>query len=88
MFKVWGSRLAVLVVPIALGLALFASAANADTVCDTDYNGDGVTNDADAEIFQSALGSQEGDENYFEQADHDANGVITATDFAVFLSCR
>jgi len=85
MFKDWGSRL---VVPAVLGLALFALTANADTVCDTDYNGDGVTNEADAEIFQSALGSQEGDDNYFEQADHDANGVITATDFAVFVSCR
>lgn len=85
MFRVWGSRLSTL--GAMLGLVLFAASAQADS-CETDYNGDGVTNDVDAEIFMAALGSQEGDENYNVLADHDENGSVTATDYAYFLGCN
>ena len=43
----------------ALFYGFTASAANS---CQTDLNGDGVTNEADVKILQSSLGKSQGDE--------------------------
>lgn len=82
MFKFWGTSL------VAAGVVLFASAAFAADDCDTDYNGDGVTDAADIEILQAALGSLEGDEAFVAQADHNGDGEITVLDYGILLSCN
>jgi hypothetical protein len=82
MFKVWGSGL------LALSLMLFASAAFAQDSCATDFNGDGVTDESDVEIFQGTLGKQEGDEGFVAAADLDGDGSVTSADYAIFLSCN
>ena len=82
MVMVWGSIL------LAAGLMLFAGAAFAQDSCDTDFNCDGVTDAADSEIFQDALGSQEGDEDFVAGADLDGDGAVTAADFSIFLACN
>jgi len=82
MFKVWGSGL------IAAGVVFFASAVFAQSNCATDYNGDGVTDDADVEIFNSALGARSGDDNFIAQADLDEDGEVTLLDYSILLSCN
>ncbi|MBW2500352.1 MAG: hypothetical protein JRF61_23975 [Deltaproteobacteria bacterium] len=82
MFKVWGSGL------LALSLMLFASAGFAQDSCATDFNGDGVTDEADVEIFQGTLGKQAGDEGFVAAADLDGDGTVTSADYAIFLSCN
>jgi len=71
----------------AAGLLLAAGSAQAQEACDTDYNGDGMTNSADVEVFQAALGSQAGEEGYLAQADHDGDGQVTTLDYGVLLDC-
>ncbi|MAG30037.1 MAG: hypothetical protein CL908_03980 [Deltaproteobacteria bacterium] len=82
MSKVWKSSV------IATSLVLFAGAAFAQGACDTDYNGDGVTDASDVEIFQATLGKQQGDDGFLAQADHDGDGAVTAADYGIFLSCN
>ena len=82
MAKVWGSCL------LAASLVLFAGASFAENACETDFNGDGVTDEADVEIFQSVLGSQESDEGFLAAADLDGDGSVTAADYGIFLSCN
>lgn len=82
MLKVWGSGL------VAAGLVLFAGVSFAQDACDTDFNGDGVTDAADVEIFQSALGSSAGDDTYVAQADLDGDGEVNTIDYGIMLSCN
>lgn len=81
MLKIFGSSL------IAAGIVLFSGAAFADT-CDTDYNGDGQTDAADVEILRAALGSNEGDDDYLAQADHNEDGEVSILDYGILLSCN
>jgi hypothetical protein len=82
MYRIWGGAV------VAVSIALLAGATYAQDACGTDYNGDGVTDEVDAEIFQAALGSEEGDENYVALADHNGDGAITTADFSHFLACN
>ncbi len=82
MFKIWGSSL------IAMGVVLMAGASFAESDCNTDYNGDGVTDESDVAALQAALGSSEGDDNFLAQADHDGDGEITVLDYGLLLSCN
>lgn len=70
-----------------LVLAVGSVQAEGEGACDTDYNGDGVTNSADLKVFQAALGSQAVDESYLDQADHDGDGQITTLDYGILLDC-
>jgi len=81
MVKAWERGL------VAIGVTLLAGTAFAQGSCETDYNGDGITNEADVEIFRSALGTQDGDEGFFSAADLDGDGAVTASDYAIFLAC-
>lgn len=73
---------------------LFAAAlfygftASAENSCQTDLNGDGVTNEADVAILQSSLGKSQGDEGYVAAADLDGSGSVTTADYGIFLSCN
>lgn len=82
MSRIWGTGL------FALILALQASGVNAANSCATDLNGDGVTNEADAQIFQSTLGKSSGEAGFIAAADFDGDGSVTPADFAIFLSCN
>ncbi len=83
MIKVLGNVL------LTVGVVLFAgSAAMAQSCGHTDFNGDGVTDSADIEIFQSVMGSQEGDDNFLAAADLDGDGAVTAADYGIMLSCN
>ena len=73
---------------LTASVILFAASASAQSCGNTDLNGDGATDAADVEIFQSALGSQDGDDNYLAAADFDGNGAVTASDYGVLLSCN
>ena len=68
-------------------LFLLSGTAIAQGVCETDYNGDGVSDAADVEIFRSALGSAVGDDEYFSAADLDGDGAVTSADYAILLAC-
>ncbi|MBJ20283.1 MAG: hypothetical protein GY910_09830 [bacterium] len=82
MFRVWGSGL------IAAGLVLFAGVSFAQDDCGTDFNGDGITDVADIEVLQAALGSLEGDDDYVAAADLDGDGEVTVADYGIMLSCN
>jgi hypothetical protein len=73
---------------LTASVMLFAGSAMAQSCGNTDFNGDGVTDPADVAIFQSALGSQEGDENYLAAADLDGDGAVTAADYGIMLACN
>jgi len=81
MIKVLGNVL------LTVSVVLFAGSAVAQSCGNTDFNGDGVTDSADVEIFQSALGSQEGDDNFIAAADLDGHGAVTAADYGIMMSC-
>jgi hypothetical protein len=66
----------------------FAGAAFAGDSCNTDYNGDNVTDDADVAILQAALGTSSGDDGFVAQADHDGDGFITVEDYGILLGCN
>jgi hypothetical protein len=72
----------------AAALIFTGFTASAENSCQTDLNGDGVTNEADVEIFQSTLGKAQGDEGYVAAADLDGSGTVTAADYGIFLSCN
>ena len=79
---VWGSGL------VAACAVFFAGAAFAGDSCNTDYNGDNVTDDADVAILQAALGTSGGDDGFVAQADHDGDGFITVEDYGILLGCN
>lgn len=66
----------------------FGFSASAQSSCQTDLNGDGVTDEADVAIFQSSLGKGAGDEGYVAAADLDGSGTVTSVDYGIFLSCN
>lgn len=66
---------------------LFIPTTDAQTPCQADYDGNGATDSVDVELFQAALGSQVGEENYLPQADHDGDGRITTLDYATLIYC-
>ncbi|MHA7838980.1 MAG: dockerin type I domain-containing protein [bacterium] len=71
---------------LLLGGGMSASAA--EGACGlTDFNSDGVTNEADLEILKSYMGATEDDEFYEAVVDLDADGEIGLGDFNLFLSC-
>ena len=82
MLKTWERGL------VVVGVMLLAGTAFAQGACETDYNGDGVTDLADVEIFRNALGTQDGDEGFFTAADLDGDGAVTSSDYAIFLACN
>lgn len=82
MAKLWATGL------LSLGLALCAGAAMAENSCATDFNGDGVTNEADVAILQSTLGKSAGDAGYVAAADLDGDGAVTAQDYSIMLACN
>lgn len=65
-----------------------AGMASADNYeCGPDYNGDGVSNEVDAEIFEAAFGTQEGDSDFLAVADHNDDGTVGVGDAYVFRGC-
>ena len=55
---------------------LFGFTATAENSCQTDFNGDGVTNEADVAILQSTLGKSQSDEGFVAAADLDGSGTV------------
>lgn len=84
MLKVVGSLL------IAASTFAMATASFAQEACpaSTDINGDGVTDGADVDIIQAALGTLEGEEGYVAAADLNGDGYITTVDYGVMLDCN
>ena len=83
MLKVWGRFL------IATSTLFLAQAALAQDACPvTDLNGDGVTDGADVEVLQGALGSSEGDSNFVAAADLNGDGSVTTLDYSVMADCN
>jgi len=69
-------------------LALSAGSALADEYeCGPDYNGDGVSNEIDAAIFEAAFDTQEGDSDFLPAADHNGDGTVGVGDSVVFSGC-
>ena len=56
--------------------------------CDTDFNGDGVTNESDFDILKAVIGSSEGGEGYSPVVDLNGDGEIDLVDLTVYLSCN
>lgn len=70
-------------------LSLIGISAKAETSCeDVDFDGNGVVDDADIEIFKTSLGTTAGEEGYLAAADLDGSESITPIDFRILLSCR
>ena len=69
-------------------LVLSAGSALADEYeCGPDYNGDGVSNEIDAAIFEAAFDTKEGDLDFLPAADHNGDGTVGVGDSAVFSGC-
>jgi len=73
---------------LATGVLLCGFAASAEGTCETDFNRDGVTNDADFEILKSYMGATEEDPRFDAAADLDEDGTISLVDLNLFLSCK
>ena len=70
-------------------LVLLASgSASADISCATDFNGDGVTDEADFEILKSQLGVNDDIEGYSPLVDLNDDGLIDFDDVAIFTDCN
>ena len=69
-------------------LILFAGGSSADVSCETDFNGDGVTNETDLEILKSYLGANEDLEGYTPVVDLNADGEVDLADFTAFMDCN
>jgi len=82
MLRNWGSVL------VVAGAMLFANVSLAQHSCDTDFNGDGVTDPADFEILKAAYGSSEGDDNFVAAADLNQDGWVTTLDYGIMLACN
>ena len=69
-------------------LMLFATgSASADVCSATDFNGDGVTDDTDYEIFKSYFGANEDLEGYSPVVDLNDDGQIDFADLSIFTDC-
>ena len=73
---------------LAASLILFATAASAQSSCATDFNGDGVTDEADVAILQGLLGAQQGDEGFNPAVDLNGDGLVSVEDYGILLSCN
>jgi hypothetical protein len=70
-------------------LVLLASgSAFAEISCDTDFNGDGATNETDLEILKNYMGATEDDEGYTPVVDLNDDGRVDMADLNAFLSCN
>ena len=67
---------------------LFAQTAFAQNSCDTDFNGDGTTDELDFEILKDAYGSSDGDDRFVAAADLNADGSVTTLDYQIMLRCN
>jgi hypothetical protein len=67
---------------------LASSNVSADVSCDTDFNGDGVTNETDLEILKNYIGANEDLEGYTPVVDLNDDGQIDLADFNIFLNCN
>ena len=65
-----------------------ASGVSAGVPCDTDFNGDGMIDEADLEILKTHIGSTDEDEDYAPAVDLDGDGVVGLMDFNLFLTCE
>lgn len=73
----------------AAALVLVAAGANAEASCQqVDFNGDGVVDEADVEIFKTSLGKSAGQEGYIAAADLDGSGSVTTADYGLLLRCQ
>ena len=68
-------------------IILFGFGASAYEACETDFNRDGVTNDADFEFLKSYLGATQEDDLFDSVVDLDSDGEIGTGDLVLFLSC-
>jgi len=83
MMKVLGATL------LVGSLVLLASgSASADISCDTDFNGDGATNETDLEILKNYVGATEDDEGYSPVVDLNDDGRVDIADVNAFLNCN
>jgi len=82
MFKVLGASL------LAGSLILFAGATSASATCETDFNGDGVTDEADFEILKSSFGSVDYGDDFPVAVDLNADGAIDLADYNIFVDCN
>jgi len=73
---------------IASAGILFAQASFAQNACDTDFNGDGTTDEADFEILKDAYGSSDGEDRYVAAADLNGDGSVTTLDYQIMLRCN
>jgi hypothetical protein len=67
---------------------LGSGAASASVSCETDFNGDGVTNETDFEILKSQMGATDDQEGYSPAVDLDGDGQVGLSDLNVFLNCN
>ena len=82
MLKVLGATL------LVGSLVLLASShAFANDACQTDFNGDGVTDEADYEIMKSYIGARDDLEGYSAVVDLNHDGLIDLADFSIFTNC-
>ena len=68
-------------------LVLLASGSASADACATDFNGDGVTNEADFEIFKSQFGNNEDWGDFAPAFDLNDDGEIDLLDFNIYISC-
>lgn len=84
MTKMWNAGLLTM-----MSLLVFATAAQAQQQsCETDFNDDGVTDEADVEILRSVLGAQSSDAGYLARVDLNGDGVISIADYGILLGCN
>jgi hypothetical protein len=68
-------------------LVCFASGSALAECSDTDFNGDGATNEADLEILKSLIGANEDLEGFSPVVDLNDDGQIDLADFNLFIGC-
>ena len=80
----------VLAAALLMGSVVLLTSSNvsADISCDTDFNGDGVTNETDFEILKSYMGGNEDLEGYTPIVDLNDDGQIDLADLNLFLNCN
>ena len=68
-------------------LVLFASGSASAGSCETDFNGDGVTNEADFEILKSHMGGNDDYDDFSPAVDLNDDGEIDLADLNVYIGC-
>lgn len=68
-----------------LGILLAAGLVALGCAKPCDINADGKANDLDYAEFQSVFGTSEGDPGFNRRADFDGDGIITGSDFSLYL---